>query len=74
MKRHGSDVPGHGPTALAAATFMLALRAEDVARFAAGFLNAPLSSAAFLAAPSTQFITGQTLFVDGGKSLGGLGI
>ncbi|NDB01158.1 MAG: SDR family oxidoreductase [Betaproteobacteria bacterium] len=29
---------------------------------------------AFLAAPSTQFITGQTLFVDGGKSLGGLGI
>lgn len=29
---------------------------------------------AFLAAPSTSFITGQTLFVDGGKSLGGLGI
>jgi 3-oxoacyl-[acyl-carrier protein] reductase len=29
---------------------------------------------AFLAAASTQFITGQTLFVDGGKSLGGLGI
>ncbi len=29
---------------------------------------------AFFAAPSTQFITGQTLFVDGGKSLGGLGI
>ncbi len=29
---------------------------------------------AFLASPSTQFITGQTLFVDGGKSLGGLGI
>jgi 3-oxoacyl-[acyl-carrier protein] reductase len=29
---------------------------------------------AFLAAPSTQFITGQTLFVDGGKSLGALGI
>ena len=29
---------------------------------------------AFLAAPSTHFITGQTLFVDGGKSLGGLGI
>lgn len=29
---------------------------------------------AFLAAPSTQFITGQTLFVDGGKSLGGLSI
>ena len=24
--------------------------------------------------PSTQFITGQTLFVDGGKSLEGLGI
>jgi len=29
---------------------------------------------AFLASPSTHFITGQTLFVDGGKSLGGLGI
>lgn len=29
---------------------------------------------AFLAAPSTRFITGQTLFVDGGKSLGGLTI
>lgn len=29
---------------------------------------------AFLAAPGTGFITGQTLFVDGGKSLGGLGI
>lgn len=29
---------------------------------------------AFLAAPATTFITGQTLFVDGGKSLGGLGI
>ena len=29
---------------------------------------------AFFAAPSTQFITGQTLFVDGGKSLGGLAI
>ncbi len=29
---------------------------------------------AFLCAPSTTFITGQTLFVDGGKSLGGLGI
>ena len=29
---------------------------------------------AFLASPSTQFITGQTLFVDGGKSLGGLGL
>ncbi|MEO8858962.1 MAG: SDR family NAD(P)-dependent oxidoreductase [Burkholderiaceae bacterium] len=29
---------------------------------------------AFLAAPTTHFITGQTLFVDGGKSLGGLGI
>lgn len=27
---------------------------------------------AFLASPSTHFITGQTLFVDGGKSLGGL--
>ncbi|WP_356948314.1 hypothetical protein [Brevibacillus nitrificans] len=27
-----------------------------------------------MAAPTTHFITGQTLFVDGGKSLGGLGI
>lgn len=31
-------------------------------------------SVAFLAAANTTFITGQTLFVDGGKSLGGLGI
>ncbi len=29
---------------------------------------------AFLCASATRFITGQTLFVDGGKSLGGLGI
>ena len=29
---------------------------------------------AFLASPMTTFITGQTLFVDGGKSLGGLAI
>jgi 3-oxoacyl-[acyl-carrier protein] reductase len=29
---------------------------------------------AFFAAASTRFITGQTLFVDGGKSLGGLSI
>lgn len=29
---------------------------------------------AFFASPATRFITGQTLFVDGGKSLGGLGI
>ena len=32
------------------------------------------NAVAFLSAPSTHFITGQTLFVDGGKSLGGLGI
>lgn len=31
-------------------------------------------SVAFLCNPRTTFITGQTLFVDGGKSLGGLGI
>jgi 3-oxoacyl-[acyl-carrier protein] reductase len=29
---------------------------------------------AFFSAPTTTFVTGQTLFVDGGKSLGGLGI
>jgi 3-oxoacyl-[acyl-carrier protein] reductase len=29
---------------------------------------------AFFASPKTRFITGQTLFVDGGKSLGGLGV
>ncbi|SEB16182.1 SDR family NAD(P)-dependent oxidoreductase [Paraburkholderia sartisoli] len=29
---------------------------------------------AFFASPTSRFITGQTLFVDGGKSLGGLGI
>lgn len=29
---------------------------------------------AFFASPRTSFITGQTLFVDGGKSLGGLGV
>lgn len=29
---------------------------------------------AFFAAPQTTFITGQTLFVDGGKSLGGLSV
>jgi 3-oxoacyl-[acyl-carrier protein] reductase len=29
---------------------------------------------AFFAAPATTFVTGQTLFVDGGKSLGGLSI
>jgi 3-oxoacyl-[acyl-carrier protein] reductase len=31
-------------------------------------------SVAFLASPRTAFITGQTIFVDGGKSLGGLGL
>ena len=29
---------------------------------------------AFFASTHTSFITGQTLFVDGGKSLGGLGL
>jgi 3-oxoacyl-[acyl-carrier protein] reductase len=29
---------------------------------------------AFPCAPSTTFVTGQTPFVDGGKSLGGLGL
>lgn len=29
---------------------------------------------AFFASPGIRFITGKTLFVDGGKSLGGLGI
>ncbi len=29
---------------------------------------------AFFASPNTTFVTGQTLFVDGGKSLGGLGL
>ncbi len=32
------------------------------------------NAVAFLASSRTSFITGQTLFVDGGKSLGGLGI
>lgn len=32
------------------------------------------SAIAFLVNPATRFITGQTLFVDGGKSLGGLGV
>lgn len=32
------------------------------------------NAVSFLAASTTTFITGQTLFVDGGKSLGGLGI
>lgn len=32
------------------------------------------NAVAFLCAPTTKFITGQTLFVDGGKSLGGLSI
>ena len=33
-----------------------------------------LSAVVWLASPEAAFITGQTLFVDGGKSLGGLGI
>lgn len=28
----------------------------------------------WMASPEAAFVTGQTLFVDGGKSLGGLGI
>ncbi len=32
------------------------------------------NAVAFFAAPTTSFVTGQTLFVDGGKSLGGLSI
>ncbi len=32
------------------------------------------SAISFFASPKTSFVTGQTLFVDGGKSLGGLGI
>jgi 3-oxoacyl-[acyl-carrier protein] reductase len=32
------------------------------------------NATAFFAAPTTTFITGQTLFVDGGKSSGGLSI
>ena len=43
----------------------------------AGTAAAPAEIAnaiAFFAAPTTSFVTGQTLFVDGGKSLGGLSI
>ena len=32
------------------------------------------SAVVWLASPEAAFVTGQTLFVDGGKSLGGLGI
>jgi 3-oxoacyl-[acyl-carrier protein] reductase len=61
------------------ATEMLAARTDtDRAALAAqqplGTLGAPediANAVAFLAAPRTRFITGQTLLVDGGRSLGG---
>ena len=45
------------------ALYGMAARTEEIA-----------NAIAFFADPRTTFITGQTLFVDGGKSLGGLSI
>ncbi|RAI01639.1 short-chain dehydrogenase [Acuticoccus sediminis] len=51
-------------------------RRADLARLQpTGRLGQPqdiAAAAAYLAAPATQFITGQVLIVDGGKSLGGV--
>ncbi len=57
-------------------TFLMQLGGKYAAAVALEPSGAPTSPAdianaiAFFAAPTTHFITGQTLFVDGGKSLG----